>query len=975
MPSITCRIGMAAARSAVVLALASAAPAAAQTFPFTSGPIPMCDTSTFTANVSGIGWLITPNGWNWGPYVDNVVLNITTNHPQTLQITLTSPSGTTLLLSAFNGAGGVNYTNTTFPYWGGNNITTASAPFTGFYNPQVGTLDVFSGENADGTWTITVIDTACAGGGTDPSGGPWNPGWFTGGNGTGAFSFGFSSPPPPCTIDMGWPTAAICQGETVDVLGYFEDNWWWDPSSTVNVYIDWGGQTVPDPYAVGASGTYYIEVSDWWNGCTYYGYYNVSVGTAITLGPDQFVAECSGAGPVNLTTYFNTAGATGQAWTLDGVAIPAATAAAATAPGLYELTASNTGCSDVAQVILSFNSDPVLGPDQAVTICQGSSTDLASLFDTGGLLAAWTLDGGPIPPPTAATQAGVYTVSVTTADGCTDVAEAVLDVQPPPALGADQAVGLCSGTTTDLASLFVTTGLTTAWTFNGAPLGNPGAASVDGVYQLVAADANGCADTALVTVTLWPGPALGADEVASTCVGGSIDLTAFYSTVGLAAAWTLGGAAVADPTAVTAAGAYTLTVTDGNGCTDAANVVVSIAANPVLGPDQQVTACDNEAVDLTQLYATGASTPSWTLNGAAVADPTVVTAAGSYQITLTNAAGCSSTALVTVQFNPSPSLGADVEVGICYGTTHDLTSEYNTTGLTTEWWMDGAPFGDPAAADASGGYQLVASNGFGCTDTAMIALVVHDNPDLGPDQSFELCPWHTLDLSTVFPVQGMIASYMLDSLEVADPSAVTDSGAYVVRVTDANGCSDESMANVQPIECLCEADFEAEARCIQEPARFTLLADSTVLSAQWSFGGAADANSQIDPQVMFSAEGEVDVTLIVALSCGVDTLERTITLDDCSDSCSVWIPNAFTPDFDDRNDWWTVVGECEPEEFLIMVFDRWGELIFRSEDPEEKWDGTYAGAVSQDGVYVYRAYYKLPYQGRKSEIGHVTLLR
>ena len=961
---------------ALLAAFAAATPTAAQSFPFTSGPIPMCDTSTFTSNVSGVGWLITPDGWNWGPFLENVVLNITTNHPQTLQITLTSPAGTTLLLSAFNGAGGVNYTNTNFPYWGGGDITAASAPFTGFFSPQVGTLDVFSGENANGVWTITVIDTACAGGGTDPSGGPWGPGWYTGGSGTGAFSFGFSSPPPPpCVIDMGWPSESICQGETVDVISYFIGAWWWDPSSTVTVYSDWGSQIVPDPSAVGASGNYYIEVNDWMNGCFYYGNLSLSVGTVITLGPDQFIAPCSGAGPVDLTTYFNTVGAVSQAWTLDGVAIPTATAAAATAPGLYELTASNAGCSDVAQITLSFNSDPVLGPDQAATICQGSSADIASLFDTGGLSADWTLDGAPIPPPDAATQAGVYSVSVTDPAGCTDVAEAILDVQPPPALGADQAVGLCSGTTIDLTSLYVTTGLSAAWTINGVPVSDPSAVSAGGDYLLVAVDANGCADTAMAIVSLWPGPALGADEAVSACAGGAVDLTPIFSTAGLSAAWTLGGAAVADPTAVTAAGTYTLTVTDANGCSDAADVVVSIDANPVLGPDQQLTACDNEPVDLTQLYATGASTPVWTLNGAAVADPTDVTVAGIYQITLTNPAGCSSTALVTVQFDPSPSLGADAQIGICAGSSHDLTAEYNTTGLTTEWWIDGAPVGDPAAADASGAYQLVASNGFGCSDTALIELVVHDNPDLGPDQSFTLCPWQAVDLSTVFPVQGMSASYTLDSIDVADPSAVSDSGSYVVRVTDANGCSDEAMANVQPIDCLCEADFEAEARCIQEPARFTLLADSTILSAQWDFGGAADATAQIDPNVMFSAEGEVDVTLIVALSCGVDTLHRTITMDDCSDSCSVWIPNAFTPDSDDRNDWWHVVGECEPEEFLIMVFDRWGELIFRAEDPEQKWDGTYAGVVSQDGVYVYRAFYKLPYQGRKSVTGHVTLLR
>jgi gliding motility-associated-like protein len=59
----------------------------------------------------------------------------------------------------------------------------------------------------------------------------------------------------------------------------------------------------------------------------------------------------------------------------------------------------------------------------------------------------------------------------------------------------------------------------------------------------------------------------------------------------------------------------------------------------------------------------------------------------------------------------------------------------------------------------------------------------------------------------------------------------------------------------------------------------------------------------------------------------------------------------------------------------MMVFNRWGELIFSTADPAEKWDGTYNGVVSQDGVYVYRVGYTLPYQKHKEVIGSVTLLR
>lgn len=149
--------------AAVLSGLVFSTSSTAQSVPFTSGPIPLCATSTFTADVSGIGMLMPPGSF-WSASLLGLTINITSDHPQTLQIQLTSPEGTTLLLSAFNGAGGQDYINTGFLYSGYPSITTGTAPFSGSWTAQGGPLSVFDGEFADGTWTITVTDTACAGG-------------------------------------------------------------------------------------------------------------------------------------------------------------------------------------------------------------------------------------------------------------------------------------------------------------------------------------------------------------------------------------------------------------------------------------------------------------------------------------------------------------------------------------------------------------------------------------------------------------------------------------------------------------------------------------------------------------------------------------------------------------------------------------------------------------------------------------------
>lgn len=952
-------------------------PSAAQTFPFTSGPIPMCDTSTFTANVSGVGTLIIPDGFSAGYYIQSLMMNITTDHPQTLQVSLTSPAGTTLLLSAFNGAGGQNYTNTEFNYWSWTSITTGSAPFTGQFQPQGGSFDVFAWENADGPWVITVVDTACANGGTGP-GGNWTPGWFDGGAGGGAFAFGFDSGGTgnTCTVDMGTASGSLCYpGETVNIMDYFQTTWG-DPEG-----ISLTASFVDPPYDVGSEGEYYIEgqgYSMWGEMCYYYGTFYVIQSAPAALGPDTVIDQCaSTAAPVMLPYLFDW-GYSSLSWTLDGQPIANSQAFNATEPGVYRLVATpNSGClADTAYVTLNVHPDPALGADQLVSICSGGTADLSALFDTTGLSAAWTFSGAPVSDPTAAMDTGMYTLVATSPGGCSDTANVTLMVaNAPPSLGADQTVVVCENSDIDLTGLFATPGMTQEWTMGGLAVQDPTAVSAAGTYQLVASTASACADTALVTVSVNAAPDLGSDSSAAICEGGTADLTGLFSTASLTTAWYLNGLAVTASNAVNSAGLYTLVATNTNGCSDTVAVQLTVAPTPELGPDQSLARCAGETVDLPALYPVATGSAAWTLNGAAVADPGAVGVTGSYLLVVTSAAGCSDTAAVNLQFNATPTLGADQAVTICAGESYALGTLFNTAGLTAVWSLGNVPVNDPAAVHTSGNYQLVVTNAFNCSDMAMLNLWVSTPPSLGPDQVLNICPWQIVDLTAAFPVSGTSVTYTLNGQAVPDPTNVTEAGMYTITSVDATGCSDEAMATVIPVECLCEADFVEDAHCLQEPVRFIVHADSTVLAAHWDFHGAAQNVSAQDAVVRFNEAGRMQVTLHATLSCGEVTVDRIVSVPDCSDSCGLFIPSAYTPNGDGVNDGWSWQGECVPEDYSMTVFDRWGSVVFSSTDPYKAWDGTANGKELTPGVYAFRVSYRLLYQDAKEEVGTITLIR
>ena len=958
----------------LLLILAALRPASAQVFPFTSGPIPMCDTTTFTANVSGMGYLVVPGGWDYGYYLETFLMNITTDHPGSLQISLTSPAGTTLMLSAFNGAGGQNYTNTEFNYWTWASITTGSAPFTGQFQPQGGTFDVFAGQLADGPWVITVVDTACAG--TDPNTGTGlTPGWFDGGVGSGAFGFGYASGGTnTCTVDMGTQVGYLCgPGETVNIMDYFQSAWGDPDGVMLSCY------SAAPPYDVSSPGEYYIEgegTTSWGDQCYYYGTFFVVQGAAAALGPDQVIDQCaSTATAVSLPYLFTWLNST-LTWTLDGQ--PFTQANNATQAGLYQVIATpNSQCgSDTAYVTFNIHPDPELGVDELVSICPGGIADLSAVYDLTGLTATWSFAGAPVSDPTAVATEGIYTLVATAPGGCSDTANITLTMAgAAPALGADQAVSVCDNSELDLTGLFDTAGFISTWTLDGAAVPDPTAVSTAGNYQLVVTTASACSDTALVVVSLNSAPELGANASAAICSGATADLTGLYETTGLSAAWTLDGAPVTTPDAVSAAGLYTLVATNANACSDSATVLVTLSPSPELGLDQSLTRCAGETVNLVALYPAGSAIATWTLNGATISDPTSVSVSGSYTVVVTTAAGCSDTAAVDLLFNVTPDLGNDQSATICAGDSFDLSTLYNTAGLTASWTLGAVAVSDPSAVSASGNYQLQVTNSLNCSDMAIVILTVNTPPSLGPDQVFSICSWQSVDLSAVFPVTGTSVTYTLNGQSVADPTNVTEAGSYMITSADASGCSDEAMATVIPIECLCEADFIDDAHCQQEAVQFTLVADSTVVAAHWDFHGMASNANGESPAVSFFEAGQMLVTLHATLSCGMVTVERLVSVPDCSDACNMFIPTAFTPDGDGVNDGWIWQGECIPEDYSMIVFDRWGEQVFSSKDPLKAWDGMVNGKELPSGVYPYRVNYRLLYQEPKEDVGAITLVR
>ena len=142
----------------------------------------------------------------------------------------------------------------------------------------------------------------------------------------------------------------------------------------------------------------------------------------------------------------------------------------------------------------------------------------------------------------------------------------------------------------------------------------------------------------------------------------------------------------------------------------------------------------------------------------------------------------------------------------------------------------------------------------------------------------------------------------------------------------------------------------------------------------WNFGDGSGINISQNPNHVYQDTGRYYIQLLVdnIYGCQDSTMSSVIVQPDWS----IYIPNTFTPNGDGRNDTFTAKGYGITE-FTMYIFDRWGEMIYETNDMLKGWDGKIqdgSGQLCQQDVYVYKIDIKTNTFLKKSYVGKVTLL-
>ncbi|WP_294324743.1 T9SS type A sorting domain-containing protein, partial [uncultured Chryseobacterium sp.] len=563
--------------------------------------------------------------------------------------------------------------------------------------------------------------------------------------------------------------------------------------------FNWGGGITTEDRTGLAAGTYTVVITDA-NGCTATVNATVTQPASAVSGTTVVTnVACNGAsnGAINLTPAGGTAPYTFN-WG-GGITTEDRTGLAA---GTYAVTITDAnGCTGTVNVTVTQPASAVSGTTVVTNVaCNGASNGSINLTPSGGT-APYTFNwgGGITTEDRTGLAAGTYTVTITDANGCTGTVNATV-TQPASAVSGTTVVTnvACNGASNGSINL-TPSGGTAPYTFNwgGGITTEDRTGLAAGTYTVTITDANGCTGTVNATVT-QPASAVSGTTVVTNvaCNGasnGAINLTPSGGTAPYTFNWG-GGITTEDRTGL-AAGTYTVTITDANGCTGTVNVTVTQPASAVSGTTVVTNvACNgasNGSINLTPAGGTAPYTFNW--GGGITTEDRTGLAAGTYTVTITDANGCTGTVNATVTQPASAVSGTTVVTNVaCNGASNgaiNLTPAGGTAPYTFNW--GGGVTTEDRTGLAAGTYTVVITDANGCTATVNATVTQPTALTATTSQTNIACNGGSTGTATI-TVTGGTSPYTYSWSPSGGTGATASglvAGTYTVNITDANGCT------------------------------------------------------------------------------------------------------------------------------------------------------------------------------------------
>jgi len=357
------------------------------------------------------------------------------------------------------------------------------------------------------------------------------------------------------------------------------------------------------------------------------------------------------------------------------------------------------------------------------------------------------------------------------------------------------------------------------------------------------------------------------------------------------------------------------------------NIRVKYSANPIK-PFSDTTLC-SDTIYVARIPAADSSFKRVWSNGSD-ADSLVIPKQGTYWVQFKDGA-CTIKDNFTVTYQSPPGQLLPPDTNLCPGKDIVLNIPSSTGNLT---WQDGSK-DTTYLITRPGTYTLSVTNA--CGNFSKSIQVKIDTIKFNIGKNIPVCEDSILHLDET----GKGDSYLWYDGSTSPAISISRPGYYWVEITK-KGCiaTDTFVVNFDYGYANKRFLPEDTTICIGKDIKISL--DTTIGKLLWYNGSQSNSITISDP-------GSYSATLTNA--CGSFPESFNVSSLDCS--CPVYAPSAFTPNKDSINPVFNIISQCRFKNFNLKIYNRWGELIFSTDESGKGWDGTFKGSICEDGIYLW----------------------
>ncbi|MCK4344998.1 MAG: gliding motility-associated C-terminal domain-containing protein, partial [Bacteroidales bacterium] len=632
--------------------------------------------------------------------------------------------------------------------------------------------------------------------------------------------------------------------------------------------------------------------------------------------------------------------------------------------GSYEFTWTevNGTCSDDSTITVNFDEQPAAnaGPggdecDLDYTLQATPSAGTGTWTKTlGPGTASFTPDAGTPNALVTVDVYGSYEFTWTEVNGtCSDDSTITVNFYEQPAANAGPGGDECD---LDYALQATPSAGTGTWTKTLGPgtasftpdAGTPNAlVTVDayGSYEFIWTEVNGtCSADSTIIVHFYEPPIADAGQDISLCSGEESKLNA---SGGVTYSWSpetgLSNSNIANPIVnPTTTTLYTLTITDLNGCSGQDTVKVTVNPLPEAEAGEDITIYYGSD---TVLNASGGIFYSWDpatgLSDPGISNPIASPiATTTYFVTVTDSKGCQNTDSIKITVLPGDFANAGSDDSICPGESVNL----NASGGISYSWSPTDGLNDPSISNPIASptitttYTVAVTDINGVQDTDEVTITVNPLPVINAGENLNICEGESVQLQA--SGEGIFKwdhSNILSNSNIPNPVASPNvTITFTVTLTDQNGCENfDELTVVVHKQPTANAGPDQELDYVFETTMEAELNSSE--SGEWSVvsgsGEFSDKNSPVCMVTGLSLGDNIFTWKVTNGVCPEAADEVKITVND------LLVPSVITPNGDNKNDYFVVRGIGNFDSSELIVFNRWGAEVYKTENYENDWDG------------------------------------